>query len=171
MQLFQWLKSLVYVKECLSLNGAVIRIYKIRTMQIGADSIEEHISPEDLDSNGKVANDSRVTFLGRILRRYWIDEIPQLLSLLKGDIKLVGLRPTTIHFWKQYPKDIMKRALQQKPGLIGIHYAFPWTPDFDDYLRQTDEYLQSFDKNPYLTDIRYFFKVVYAIIFKGIRSN
>lgn len=171
MKPFRWLKSLVYVKECLTVNGATIKIYKIRTMEIGSDRILKNISFDDLDSNGKVIADYRITLVGKILRRYWIDEIPQLLSLLTGDIKLVGLRPTTIHFWRQYPEDIMKRALQQKPGLIGIHYAFPRTSDFADHLRHTDEYLQSFDKNSRLTDVRYFFKVMYAIIVKGVRSN
>jgi len=165
------LKAHFYVKKCVTKNGSDLYIYKIRTMVMGVDRLLESTSLNDFDSNGKVINDSRVTPLGRFLRRYWLDELPQILNLLKGDIKLVGLRPIGPNSWKRYPKGIMKRALQQKPGLIGVHYAFPRTPKFDDHLDHIEGYLQACENSSYRTDMKYFFKVVFAILFKGVRSN
>ncbi len=165
------MRDLVYVKKCLGQEGKPIDIYKIRTMWVNADEQLEELVVNGFDSFGKLNGDSRITPVGRYLRRYWIDELPQLFNLVRGDIKLVGIRPRSEANWKRYPEEIMERALRQKPGLMAIEYAFAHTNSFDDQLKHEDDYLNQWNDNPNKTDREYLSRIVSNIIFKGIRSS
>lgn len=165
------MKNLIYVKKCLGQNGEPINIYKIRTMYLGADKKLEEVVINGFDSFGKILEDPRITPIGRILRKYWIDELPQLYSLARGDIKLVGIRPREEKVWKRYPKSIMERELKQKPGLMAIDYAFERSESFGDQLNHVEDYLNLWEKNPYKTDREYFLKIIKNIILNGVRSN
>lgn len=163
--------DLLYVKRCLGEAGASIDIYKFRTMCVDADERLEALAGNGFDSFGKILNDTRITPLGRLLRRYWIDELPQLYNLGRGDLKLVGIRPRSEVTWERYPSDIMERALQQKPGLFGIQYAFPHSDTFENELVCTDEYLTKWNYDPAKTDREYLSRIVTNIVLRGIRSS
>lgn len=165
-------KKYFYIKKCLGENKNTIQIYKFRTMSENANKDLEKISANGFDSYGNPLHDSRInSFWVKLLRHYWIDELPQLYNLRKRDIKLVGIRPMRPIDWERYPKDIMERSLKQKPGLFGVQYAFPWTNSFDDHLDNLRTYLDGWGKNPKKTDSRYFSRIVFNIVFKGMRSS
>lgn len=139
-------------------------------MELDADQrLDEVVDGFNIYGHPKV--DPRVTRIGRFLRRYWIDEIPQLYNLCKGDIKLVGIRPSTEQEWQRYPKTIMERALHQKPGLMGVQYAHPNTGDFDQFLVNLEEYLDRYKSNPLETDRKYLSLIVWNILYQGVRST
>jgi lipopolysaccharide/colanic/teichoic acid biosynthesis glycosyltransferase len=112
-------KSIFIKLQRLGLNGKQISIYKFRTMFPYAKYLhKELINRFGYNENGKTKNDYRITKVGRFLRKYYLDEIPQLINLLRGDIKLVGCRPVSRTFLENYPEEIYNLRLQQKPGLI-----------------------------------------------------
>ncbi|MFW6233233.1 MAG: sugar transferase [Nanoarchaeota archaeon] len=158
--------------ERLGKYGKPIYICKLRTMEKNAEEkTVEMINKNGLDELGKPFNDSRITCLGKILRRYWIDELPQLYNLSKGDLKLVGIRAKKQESWEFYPNKIRALALKQKPGLMGIQYAYDSIRDFEEILEIMQEYLFKWNKDPLKTDKQYFNKIIRNIIFKGVRSH
>ncbi|EEL67299.1 MULTISPECIES: sugar transferase [Bacillus cereus group] len=101
-----------FLQERVGLNGRVFNIIKLRSMYI------------DAEKNGAQwakKNDSRVTKIGAFIRRTRIDEIPQLINMLKGDMSLVGPRPERPIFTEQFNKEIpeFKNRIVVKPGITG----------------------------------------------------
>jgi lipopolysaccharide/colanic/teichoic acid biosynthesis glycosyltransferase len=90
-------------------GGRRFVIYKFRTMVDGAHRLADNISPE---------GDPRITRVGRVLRAWYLDELPQLLNVLKGDMSLVGPRPETPEYVSLYTPE-ERRILSVRPGLIG----------------------------------------------------
>ncbi len=100
-----------FKQERIGKNYTKFTIYKFRTMVKDA---EEKVGPVWADTK-----DKRVTRFGRILRKYGIDELPQLWNILKGDMSLIGPRPERNYFIKKYPV-LMSRRLSTKPGITGL---------------------------------------------------
>ena len=124
----------------------------------------------ELNDLGKIKNDTRVTEWGHVLRKYWIDELPMIVNLLQGDLKLVGLRPISRSFFDLYPEDLKKERVKFKPGLVpSLYYDMPRT--IDEIWESERRYIERYSKQPFLTDVRYFFKVFYNILFKEARSG
>jgi lipopolysaccharide/colanic/teichoic acid biosynthesis glycosyltransferase len=95
-------------------NGRPFKIYKFRTMVVGSDKGPGTTSK----------NDNRVTFIGKFLRKYKIDELPQLINILKGDMSFVGPRPELLKYTDKYNIE-EKLILTVKPGitdLASIHF-------------------------------------------------
>ena len=90
-------------------GGRPFEIYKFRTMAEGADRVAANVSP---------AGDRRVTWVGRLLRASYLDELPQLFNVVKGDMSLVGPRPETPEFVALY-NATERRVLEVRPGLVG----------------------------------------------------
>ena len=162
-------EDIFYIKNSLGKNGKIIRIYKFRTMVKNADKMDNII--EQYDSYGNPVKDPRVTPLGRFMRKVWIDELPQLYSLLKGDIKLVGIRPMRDCDWDRYPPELKEKALKFKPGLMGVQYGTLREEDFNEHIKFFNRYLDQKTRKPFLTDLYYFFRIWYYIFFKGVRSE
>jgi exopolysaccharide biosynthesis polyprenyl glycosylphosphotransferase len=102
-------------------DGHMFRIYKFRTMVVDAEARKEQLVASN-DSDGvlfKLRNDPRVTAVGAYLRRWSIDELPQLLNVLLGDMSLVGPRPALPDEAAKYA-DYVSRRLVVKPGLTGL---------------------------------------------------
>lgn len=160
----------IYSSERLGKHGKKIKIFKIRTMEHGADSDWKKVAENGIDGLGKIKSDPRITRFGRFLRRFWIDEIPQLYNLINGDISLVGIRPKIEESWGLYPREFKERALKHRPGLIGIAYSEIGLKDFSDLMRVEERYITEREKSPNLTDRRYLCAVVKNIVFEGVRS-
>ncbi|WP_313163892.1 sugar transferase [Sedimentibacter sp.] len=92
-------------------NKKIFKVYKFRTMKIGS---EEMIKGQEV-----MTDDDRITSIGRFLRRSKMDEIPQLLNVLKGEMSIVGPRPERIASLEDYNDEISKR-LNVNPGLTGL---------------------------------------------------
>jgi exopolysaccharide biosynthesis polyprenyl glycosylphosphotransferase len=102
-------------------DGTTFQMLKFRSMQDGADRMVGDLAAQS-DGNGvlfKMVQDPRVTPLGRVMRRYSLDELPQLVNVLRGDMSLVGPRPPLPAEVEQYGID-MRRRLTVKPGLTGL---------------------------------------------------
>lgn len=160
-----------YIRDVIGKNMEEFKIYKFRTMVKDADKMLENVSEQGLDSLGKPVEDPRITNVGRFLRRYWLDELPQFYNLAKGDLKLVGVRPKSRKDWKYYPEDIMYRSLEQKPGLLGVNYAYPYEDSFEKHLEVLRHYLDSYERDPVGTDSRYLVNIVSNIVAGKVRSK
>ena len=152
-------------------GGKVIGVYKIRTMHPYSEYLQNYI----LDINGyteigKPNNDFRITGWGRFFRKYWLDEVPQLLNLLKGEMSLVGVRPVSDRFLKEYPPDLKELRLKYKPGCIPPYVALKMQ-SVEEYLKSERIYLEQKEKHPLSTDFRFFFKAVYNILTRKIVSG
>ncbi|MFT7615701.1 MAG: lipopolysaccharide/colanic/teichoic acid biosynthesis glycosyltransferase [Candidatus Woesearchaeota archaeon] len=163
--------SFIYIRKCFGKNKRNLKLYKLRTMKLNADKNLKIAAQNGFDGLGKPVNDKRITFFGKFLRRYWIDELPQLYNFFKGDIKLVGIRPLSEAEWERYPPALMIRALKQKPGLMGFQYAYKKTVNFQSHLKQLEDYLHKWEQNPKKTDRHFFFRITKNILFKGVRSR
>jgi lipopolysaccharide/colanic/teichoic acid biosynthesis glycosyltransferase len=107
----EWLTGgpALYRQERVTLYGERFEIMKFRTMVVGADRMGANVSP---------AGDPRVTRLGRFLRRWYLDELPQLCNVLLGDMSLVGPRPETPEFVALLSPD-ERRVLTVRTGIAG----------------------------------------------------
>jgi len=151
-------------------QGETINIYKFRTMHPYSEFIQNDVYKKNhLDRSGKLKNDFRVTNWGRVLRKYFIDEIPQIYNWLRGDIKLIGVRALSHHYFSLYPTDLQKLRTNFKPGLIPPYYS-DLPKSFDEIIQSEREYLNKKQTNPFLTDVAYFLKALNNIIFSGARS-
>jgi|ETNmetMinimDraft_16_1059900.scaffolds.fasta_scaffold00707_9 lipopolysaccharide/colanic/teichoic acid biosynthesis glycosyltransferase len=155
----------------IGLNGEMITIFKFRTMHPYSEFIQKEIYDEyHLDSFGKMRNDYRLTQWGKILRRCFIDELPQIYNWLKGDLKLVGVRALSEQYFSLYPKDMQKLRIKSKPGLVPPYYAD--TPQsFDEIVESERKYLKQKHEHPIKTDLIYFFRAIINIVFRGARSQ
>ncbi len=152
-------------------NGKIIGVYKFRTMHPYAEYLQDYVlKVNGYADTGKPANDFRLTPWGRFLRRYWLDELPQLINVLKGELKLVGVRPISERYFRDIPIDLQELRLTQKPGCIPPYVALDRKSSVEAVLQAEREYLKEKLKKPYTTDIRYFFKAIFNIVFKRKRS-
>ncbi len=151
-------------------DGKPIRVYKFRTMHPYAEYLQDFLfETNNLDNGGKYKNDFRVTTLGRIMRALWIDELPMFINFLKGEVKLVGVRPLSRQYFSLYDEELQERRVRYRPGLVPpFYYDMPQTlREIQDSERR---YLDEYDRSPLLTDTRYLFGAMYNIIFKKARS-
>lgn len=123
-------------------DGKPLRSYKFRTMVHNADQLK----PQLLDRNEmrgpvfKMKDDPRITPIGRVLRKHSLDELPQLWSVLKGDMSLVGPRPPLLYEYEQF-QDWQKRKLAMKPGMTSLWQVSGKPTDFAEWLRLDFEYI------------------------------
>lgn len=152
-------------------RGKMIGVYKLRTMHPYAEFLQDYVLKiHGYDESGKPANDFRVTRWGRFFRRHWLDELPQLVNVIKGEMKLVGLRPLSNVRFNQFPEDLKTERIKYKPGCIAPYVALKM-PDDKMNIEAERIYIRDLQNNPRLTDLRYFLKAVYNILTFKIRSS
>jgi len=152
-------------------EGKAIKVLKMRTMHPYAEYLQDYMyKMHNLTEGGKFDFDFRVSTQGRIMRKLWIDELPMLFNWFKGDLKLVGVRPISEHYFNLYDKEVREKRTKYKPGLIPPFYA-----DLPKSLGEIQEsemrYLEAYEKKPFRTDWRYFWKAMYNIVIKRARSQ
>jgi len=111
----------IFSQERSGLNGRRFKLHKFRTMVVNAEELREHLATEN-EMDGpvfKIKKDPRITWIGAILRKTSLDELPQLFNVLKGEMSLVGPRPPIPAEVEQY-KLWQRRRLSMKPGLTCI---------------------------------------------------
>jgi lipopolysaccharide/colanic/teichoic acid biosynthesis glycosyltransferase len=155
----------LFVQQRVGINGRIFNFYKFRSMRRGADRIKEQLMSKNESADGvifKIRNDPRITRVGRFLRRFSIDEMPQFFNVLSGDLSLVGPRPPLPSEVAQYTLNDRKR-LHIKPGLtclwqIGGRSEIP----FEQQVRLDMEYIHS---RSLWQDIRIMLKTIPAVLF------
>ncbi|WP_269928787.1 sugar transferase [Kocuria massiliensis] len=111
----------LFVQERIGHNGSTFNMFKFRSMMPDSHELKDALM-EHLDGNSvlfKMANDPRVTRVGKTLRRYSLDELPQLFNVFRGDMSLVGPRPPLREEVDQYEAPVHRRLLV-KPGITGL---------------------------------------------------
>ncbi len=152
-------------------NGKKFNVYKFRTMHPYSEFLQAYIySKNSLQEGGKFKRDIRVTTLGRFMRKYWLDELPMLINLMRGEMKIVGVRPISSHYFSLYSKELQELRTKFKPGLLPPFYA-----DMPKTLEEIEEsemkYLRSCQKKGTLvTDTIYFYLILRNILFRNARS-
>lgn len=146
-------------------KGRIFTFYKFRTMVRGADEFKTSLEENNERSSVlfKVANDPRITRVGRVLRKFSLDELPQLLNVLKGDMSLVGPRPPLPSEFKQYRLDHLRR-LDVVPGITGLwQITCRQDPSFDSYIAFDMEYIENWSLG---LDLKILLRTIPAV-FKG----
>ncbi len=153
-------------------NGKLFYVYKFRTMHPYSEYLQQYIfDTYGLQEGGKLNHDIRVTTLGHFMRKYWIDELPMLLNLLRGEMKIVGVRPLSNQYFSLYSPELQQQRIRHKPGLLPPFYAdMPKT--LEEIQASEARYLTRCEKNGTLvTDFVYFWKILYTILFKHAHSH
>lgn len=146
-------------------NGKPFKMYKFRSMIVNADEILHsniELYEKYVENNYKLEpdEDPRITKLGRWLRRTSIDEIPQFINILKGDMSIVGPRPVVKEELKEYG-DRVDKFLSVKPGAMGLWQASGRSNI--GYPERCDLELSYVDKASYWYDVRIMFKNIISI--------
>lgn len=134
-----------YASERIGKKGRVFRCFKFRTMVTGADQLKAALAAQN-ERKGilfKIKNDPRVTRVGRILRKYSLDELPQLLNVFRGEMSLVGPRPPLASEVREYELEHLRR-LEVLPGLTGLwQVSARQDPSFEKYVELDIAYVEN----------------------------
>ncbi|MGN0382705.1 MAG: sugar transferase [Eubacterium sp.] len=157
--------SLIFKQKRVGLNGRCFYIYKLRSMYVDAEQRKQELMDKN-EMNGlmfKMTDDPRITKVGKFIRKTSIDELPQFLNVLKGDMSLVGTRPPTVDEFKQY-KSHHKKRLSMKPGITGMWQVSGRSDiqDFEEVVRLDCKYVDNWSLG---LDIRILIKTVFVVLF------
>lgn len=146
----------LYSGERIGRNGKLFKMYKFRSMKVNAPDIR---LTDGSTYNGK--DDPRVTKTGRFLRETSIDEIPQLLNVLRGEMSFIGPRPDPPDWLDKYP-DELRVFLKARPGITGYSQAYYRNSD-DSYGKMVHDayYAQHIT---FWMDVKIFFKTIQTVL-------
>lgn len=150
-------------------NGKQFRLYKFRTMCMNADKklkeylIQNEEAKKEFEENQKLENDPRITKLGNILRKTSLDEFPQFINILKGDMSLIGPRPVVDGEIEKYGKN-KDKFLSVRPGLTG-YWAANGRSNIT-YEQRMEMELYYVDNMSLWLDIKIFLKTFISVIKK-----
>jgi len=158
---------LIYAHKRVGRGGKIFKCYKFRTMHLDADERLHHLLAEDIDLQNewnqfyKLKNDPRVTPIGNFLRKTSLDELPQFLNVLKGDLSVVGPRPVTEEELKIYGASVNK-FLAIRPGLTG-----PWQVSGRSdttYRERVELDLTYVEEHSFVGDLRLIIRTIPAMV-------
>jgi exopolysaccharide biosynthesis polyprenyl glycosylphosphotransferase len=113
----------LFTQNRIGARGEVFRMFKFRTMVVNAEELLGQMAQDEGHEVNTVLfkkkDDPRITRIGKVLRRYSVDEVPQLLNVIRGDMSLIGPRPPLAAEVEKYESDAMRR-LRVQPGLTGL---------------------------------------------------
>ena len=154
-------------------KGNLIGVYKFRTMYSYSEYLQPYmLEHEGLQDGGKFAHDYRVNGWGKVLRKSWLDELPMFINVFKGQMKLVGVRPLSRHYFSLYNPEMQELHISVKPGLLPPFYYDEHSPvTIEDVQASEKRYIEAYHQHPFATDWRYFWGTVGNILFKHKRSQ
>lgn len=160
-------EKIIFTQNRIGLNGKEFKFYKFRSMVPNADEILfrtleiDKILREEYDRNKKLENDPRITKVGRFIRKTSIDELPQLINILKGDMSLIGNRPY-LPREKEDMCEYYDEVIKTKPGLTGYwQVSGRSNTTFHDRLRLEKYYSNNCSLK---MDIKIFFKTFSVVL-------
>ena len=155
---------IIYAVERLGKNGKVFKMYKFRSMYVNAADIRNN---DGSTYNSK--NDPRVTKVGHIIRELSIDELPQIINVLKGDMSIIGPRASVGNSLSDYRADELAK-LSVKPGITGYSQAY-----YRNSLSQHEKRLKDAwyaNHLSFFLDVKIFFKTIETVLLrKGLYTN
>ncbi len=110
----------------------------------------------------KMDEDPRITKVGKFIRKYSIDELPQFINVLKGDMSLIGTRPPTVDEFEHY-ESRHKRRLSMRPGITGM-WQVSGRSDINDFEKVVELDCQYIDNWSPMLDLKIFFKTIYVVL-------
>lgn len=147
------------------LNGAPFTIFKFRTMSSNAEQLKHELAAMNEMSGPvfKLTNDPRITPLGKFLRKWSLDELPQLFNVLRGEMSLVGPRPLPVDEVKRFNDLAHRRRLSVKPGLTCLWQVSGRNQisDFKEWVRLDLEYIDNWS---FWLDVRILFRTIPAVL-------
>lgn len=148
-------------------NGRIFKMYKFRSMYVDAEERKSELMAQN-EMNGlmfKIENDPRITKIGRFMRRTSLDEFPQFVNILKGDMSLVGTRPPTLDEFALY-SPYHKKRLSFRPGLTGMWQVSGRSDitDFEEIVRLDVEYIDNWS---FMLDVKILLKTVLAVFMES----
>ena len=148
-------------------NGRYFYLYKFRSMYVDAEERKSELMAQN-EMSGlmfKMYNDPRITKVGKFIRKTSIDELPQFINVLKGDMSLVGTRPPTVNEFNQY-EGHHKRRLSMKPGITGMWQAYGrnTVKDFEDVVKMDLNYIDNWSLG---LDMKILGKTVVTVFING----
>jgi len=155
----------------LGADGKKIKVYKFRTMHPYAQYVQDFIYKNNaLADGGKFKDDFRITKWGRWMRRFWVDELPMLWNILRGDLKMVGVRPISEHYMSLYTEEHQAKRKRSKPGFIPPFYAdMPVT--LADIMESESRYIDTYNAEGWRADLSYVVRGVNNVFVNGARST
>jgi exopolysaccharide biosynthesis polyprenyl glycosylphosphotransferase len=154
----------IYVSRRVGRKGKHFNFYKFRTMVADADRQKEQLRARN-ERDGilfKIADDPRITRSGRVLRKYSLDELPQLWNVFKGDMSLVGPRPPLADEVRQYELEQLRR-LDVMPGITGLwQVEARGNPSFESYISLDMQYVEQWSL---LLDLKILVKTFRVVLF------
>lgn len=154
--------SVIFSQTRVGKNGKEFKMYKFRSMVVNAEELKKKLLEQNEMSGPmfKMKDDPRITKIGKFIRKTSIDELPQLINVLKGEMSLVGPRPSL-------PKEVekfepwMKKRLEVKPGLTCYWQVSGRNNiDFNDWMKLDIKYVE--ERNIYI-DIKLIFKTFFVL--------
>ena len=153
-----------FVHKRVGKNGKIIGIYKFRSMVQNAEDLIKQFTPEQMKEykeNFKLENDPRITKVGNFLRKTSLDELPQLVNILKGDLSIIGPRPVIGEELEKYGLN-KEKFLSVTPGLTGYWAANGRS--CTSYEKRMEMELYYIDNLSWKMDIKVFFKTILSVV-------
>ena len=147
-------------------NGNIIKLYKFRSMVINAEELIKSFTPEQMreyKENYKLTNDPRITKVGKFLRKTSLDELPQLINIINGDLSIIGPRPVVADELEKYGTN-KDKFLSVTPGLTGYWAANGRSNTT--YEQRMEMELYYIDNLSLKMDIKVFFKTILSVLKK-----
>ena len=154
---------ILFAQERIGLGGRRFRLYKFRTMIEGADRLQAQLEPLN-EAHGpvfRIRNDPRVTRVGRWLRHVGLDELPQLVNVIKGDMSLVGPRPLPLRDVRRIDQRAHKRRFSVKPGITCLWQVNGRAPEFENWVKTDMEYIDNWSL---ALDVKILLKTIPAVL-------
>jgi exopolysaccharide biosynthesis polyprenyl glycosylphosphotransferase len=153
-----------FSQQRIGLNKRRFKMYKFRTMGVGAEAKQDDLESQNEVSGPvfKISKDPRITRIGKILRSTSIDELPQLINVLNGDMALVGPRPLPVRDYEGFEQDWHRRRFSVKPGITCLWQVEGRSDtSFDEWMQMDLRYI---DQWSIWLDIKILFKTIPAVI-------
>ena len=145
-------------------NGKIIKIYKFRSMVENAEDLIQNFTPEQMEEykeNYKLTDDPRITKIGKFLRKTSLDELPQLLNIIKGELSIIGPRPVVQEELEKYGANA-ERFLSVTPGLTGYWAANGRSStSYEERMQMELFYVENLSLK---LDIQVFFKTIFTVL-------
>ncbi len=154
----------IYVHHRIGKDGTKLPLLKFRSMHVNADAMITSFTPEqkaEWEANFKLENDPRITRIGKFLRRSSLDELPQLINILKGELSVVGPRPVVNEELERYGEN-KDKFLSVQPGLTGYWQAYQRSACT--YEKRMEMELYYAENANFWWDIKIMFKTVGTVL-------